>query len=152
MGIDLSRLKVGGDFVSSLIRADGDLNPANLLTAQTIGAITIQGSVQLSSFLAGDNNPDVQVGKVSVGRDWIASSLIVGLPTGSGGDPAILASVASIVIKGHAFGTAAGSDQFIFFAERIAAFKSGGAVFPMTAGADVFNLGPTFDLTVRDFA
>jgi hypothetical protein len=159
---DFSSLTVGGNFVTSSITADGDLNPANLLAAQTIGVITVKGRVESSTILVGDNDSrDVQVGTMSVGGDWIASNLFVGALTVNndgvpailaGGDPAILASVASIVIKGRAYGTVGGSDQYYFLAEQIRAFKSGGFALPMTFGPDVFNVGPTFDLTVRDSA
>jgi hypothetical protein len=158
---DLSRLKVGGSISETGIIAGGDLDPVNLLAAQTVGSITVGGGFESSGVYIGENNPDVQVGRIRVGTDWIKSSVYVGAFTVSnegipgiiaGGDPAILASVASIVIKGHVLGNFEAFDQFDFYAEHIGAFKSGGAALPMTAGADVFSIGSTFDVTVRDLA
>ena len=158
-GGDISRLTVGGNIKTSGIGAEGEANPADLLAAQTIGEIIVNGRVERSYISAGDNDrPDVQIGRISVGTNWVASSLFIGADLNfsnpmvgqGGGDPAILASIASIVIKGHVLGTVGGNDKFGFFAEKIVAFESGNAALPMTDGADTFNVGITFDTTVRD--
>jgi hypothetical protein len=158
-GGDLSRLFVGGSIKNSGIGVQGESSPADLLAAQTIGEIIVKGRMEFSSISAGSqSHPDVQVGRISVGANWIASSVSVGniVNTGGiltihpGGDPAILASIASIVIKGHVLGTVGRNDQFGFFAEKIVAFESGNAALPLTDGADTFNVGITFDTTVRD--
>src|SRR6185369_16540101 len=98
-------------------------------------------------------NPDVQVGKVSIGTKWRESSLAVGVDVGldnefgtdddaliAGGNE-IIARLASLTVKGSAFGTVSSGDHFGIVAEEIAAFKSGGAKLPLTLGASNDLLG-----------
>jgi hypothetical protein len=59
-------------------------------------------------------------------------------------------AVSHILIEGQVYGTVGGVDQFGVVAERIVACKLDGIALPMTSGMDVLNIGPTFDLTVRD--
>ena len=73
----------------------------------------------------------MQIGKVTIGGDWIASDLVAGVSNGGdgfgnandvlitepddtqpGGSPTIIASIAKIVIKGQASGTVGGSDHY----------------------------------------
>jgi hypothetical protein len=169
---DLADLTVGGNIDDTRISARGDFAPLNGLAAQTIGRIAVGGHVDTSTILAGYDstgaavNADVKFGELSVGTHWSASNLVVGVTAGLdgvfgteddaliGGGNAIFARIARVVIQGPAFGTVGGTDHFGFVAEKIGAFRSGGSALPLTFGAgnDLagFNIGPTFDLIVRE--
>jgi hypothetical protein len=138
-----------------------------------IGSLTVGGRVEHATILAGYSpalvavNGDAQIGKVKVGGDWIASNLVAGVmnaastnttfgdandaPIGPG-DPDIVATIASIAIKGIAAGTVSGTDHFGFSAERILSFKSLKFTAALTAPADeTVELSPTTDdMTIRE--
>jgi hypothetical protein len=96
------------------------------------------------------------VGSVTVGGDWTASSLAVGvLDTGGDGfgrndtlidprpDAAIRARIARIIIRGAATGGTVDGDFFGITAEKIGYAKIGGVVQPLTKGvADDILLDP----------
>ena len=107
------------------IFAAGVLNPAKAANATAIKSLTVTGSVKASHILAGYDatgaavNADVQIGAVKVTGQWIASDLVAGVRAGDDGifatgdanetlipgGNAIVAKIASITIKGAAFGT-----------------------------------------------
>ena len=153
-GHDLSRVSIGGHLLQSVVDANGDVSPVDLLAAQTIGEIAVKGRVESSYFQAGGTGaPDVQVGRISVGGSWVASGIYVGNGSANestlvGGIPAIIASIASISIKGRVSATIAGT---YFFAEQILAFKSNGVSLPLTAGRDVFQIGTDSNVTLREW-
>jgi hypothetical protein len=126
-------------------------------------------------------NGDAQIGSVSVGGDWVASNLVAGATNlgadeaagGSGfnadnlnfgdahdasiapGSAGIVASIASVTIKGQAFGTPGtlhNLDHYAFVAERIGSLKIGGHAVALAAGPhdDNLNVGETSDLTVHE--
>lgn len=169
---DLGRLKVGVNLEGSTVTVLGNLAPADPQAAQTIDTIMIGFHFDHSHLLVGYNsagdavNPDVRVGKVRVGGNWIASDFIIGASAGAddlfgtdddlliGGGNSIIARVAGIVIKGTAVGTADDTDHYGIVAESIGKLKVGSELFPFTLGArnDLagFSLGTTLDLTVRE--
>ena len=166
---DLAKLKVRGNIDDSTISVRGHSKPADLLAAKTIGTLNVNGHVDHTTILVGYDvsgralNADVHVSQVSVGTGWSASSLAVGVMAGPDGafgsaDDALIAGgrvhlvsrIGSIRIQGEAFGTIDGADHFGIVAEQILACRIGGATLSMTPGADAFEVGPTFDLTVRD--
>ena len=157
----LGAVKIGGDLESSVIVArDG------------IASAAITGSVLNSRILAGYDlnlapvNADATIGAVTVGGDWVASSLVAGAAAGdaffgnggdvliAGGNPAKVATIASIAIAGQVLGTVGGADSFGFVAEKIVSFSVGGTVFPLTAGRSNdlagLDVGATFDVKVRE--
>lgn len=170
----LGAVKIGGNVTGTAgatakIIAEGLLSPTTAKTALAIKSISIAGKTEFADILAGYNitgvasNADVQIGTVTV-RDWIASNLVVGVEANGGGfgtddddifgggeNAAIPSRIASIVIKGQAFGTVGGIDGFGFVAEQIAKFKVGRQVYPLTANLDNLPVGPTGDLRVREY-
>lgn len=171
---DLAALKVGRDLHSADVRALGTYFPQDQLTAQTIGAVTVGGRLERSTIRAGIGtdtwatpNGDVEIGKVTVGGDWIASNLVAGVNAGMDGWfgtaddlrdgylPSI-SRIAAVTVNGHAFGSTSEGDHFGVVAGEIGAFKSGGAKLPLAAGAENdlagYNIGPTFDFRVLEVA
>ena len=108
-------------------------------------------------------------GTVTVGGDWIASSLAAGAAAGANGyfgngddgkvtgtvvkDVAGLRSrIASVAIGGQALGTTAVGDHFGIVAEEVAAVTIGGTALVLAAGPDNDNLliGLTADFRVNE--
>jgi hypothetical protein len=172
-------IKITGDLAASalnaaIITARGTLAPASSAQALAIGSIKIGGSGEHAEILAGYDragppvNADAGIGRVLVGRNWIASNLIAGATAGIDGlfgtdndapisrDSSLVARIASILIKGTAMGTADGSDHFGFVAEEIGAFKTGTAKLTLTRGPNndltAQPVGSTGDLTIREVA
>jgi hypothetical protein len=140
--------------------------------------VTIGGRVEHAQILAGYEldltpaNADAQIGSVTVNGDWIASSIAAGVVPGGDGvfgtdddakmigmvkDNSIaISKIAKILIKGQAFGTVGGVDDFGFVAQHVGAFKVGATAFPLASGPgnDLagFTVGQTGDVTVREIA
>jgi hypothetical protein len=169
-GTALGSVAIKGDVLGTAdapatIAATGSLTGATLLA---IGKLTIGGRVEHAEILAGFNssldasNGHAQIGKVSVGRDWIASDISAGVDPGNagfgnaddklaaGGPAGVIAKIASIVIKGEVRGTPEGGDHFGFVAQQIGALQVGAIKYALTAGKDTLALGATSDFTVRE--
>jgi hypothetical protein len=160
---DIGSLTVGGSVIGN-ISATGRASPVYITargqavqgatTDLAIGRISIGGRVENTQFLAGYDidlnaaNADAQIGSVSVGGDWIASSIAAGATPGSNGwgsgdvkmsgpgvtdNPAILSRIAAVAIAGDIIG-AAGVD-FGFVAEGVGSFNLGGINIPLKGGA-----------------
>ena len=126
-------------------------------------------------------NGDAQIGAVKVGGDWAASNLVAGAKNlgadnaagGSGanadnvnfgdshdvsigpGSLGIIATIASITIKGQVFGTPnsfSTTDHFGFVAQKIGAVKIGGNAIVLAAGPhnDNLSVGETTDLSIHE--
>jgi hypothetical protein len=153
--VALKSLTVGGSVTDSLIRAGFEL--------------------RLSPGSAEFVNPDVSIGSVLVKGNWVRSSLAAGVATddsllgnaddflGSpstgpntgvvGGSQAIVASIASITIRGQIVGTnpPGGTDHFGFEAQQIRSFTLGTTRFPRLPGMDgPVEVGYSGDVTVRE--
>ncbi len=157
----IGAVKIGGDLDSSIIAARNG-----------VASASIAGSVLNSRILAGYDssiapvNADATIGAVAVAGDWVASSLVAGAMSTdaffgnggdaliAGGDPAKVATIASIAIAGQVLGTVGGADFYGFVAERIVSFSVGGTAFPLTAGRSNdlagLDVGATFDVKVRE--
>jgi hypothetical protein len=156
-GLALGATKIGGDLDGGRIFARGNLLPTSDTLALALGAMTVDGSVRGAKILAGVDrdgaaaNPDAQIAAVAIGRYWIASDLIAGAVGGA----SIVSKIASIRVAGTALGTVGGADSFTFAAGQIGSFKIGATTVPLAPGPsnDItpWSLGPTFDLTLREF-
>jgi hypothetical protein len=124
------------------------------ITARTrIDSLVIGGDVENARILVGYNrdedpvNADARIGKVTVKGNWIASSLVAGIDdtTDDGfgrndiviaGDstPSILSTIASVVIKGTATGSADAGDHFGISAQQIGKLSISGTKVPLTKG------------------
>jgi hypothetical protein len=108
---------------------------------------------------------------VTVGGDWVASSLAAGVVPGDDGfygdgdtnegkmsgagvtDVATVSSkITSLTIGGQVLGTVGGADFFAIMAENVVALKVGGTTIPLAAGShnDDFFLGLTGDFKVQE--
>jgi hypothetical protein len=139
-----------------------------------IGSLRVLGRVEFGLILAGvdrfgiPRNADAQVGAVSVGGDWVASSLAAGVLSTNGnfgdGDDArmsgpdvkdragLLSRIASLTIGGQALGNIAGGHHFGVVAEVVAAMAVGDTPLPLNPGPgnDNFFVGISGDFTVNE--
>jgi hypothetical protein len=146
-----------------------------------INKVAIGGSVERALILAGYSpavfgpatsfaaiNGNAQIGSVTVGGDWVASSLVAGVKDdlndgfGNSADTLIVppasdwtAKIASIVIKGTVVGAAGPGIFYGFVSHEIGSFKIGGVKVPLAPGSaspgDVIPLSPaTGDVTIRE--
>ena len=151
------------------------------MTNVAIQSLSIGGGVERANIFGGYRTDLTvgtalaQVGAVTVGRDWVASNLVVGAqnlgddgnPGGTGanadnvnfGDPHdtvigagdIHTRIASIVIRGIVAGTAAGGDHFGFSSAKIGSFKSLNYTALLTpAQNDIERSLTTGDVTIRE--
>jgi hypothetical protein len=129
--------------------------------------VSITGDVRFAEILAGNalgqTTNDGAIGAITIGGDFIASSIAAGATPGlngygigdtapATGVAAIHSSIASITIAGQALGTVGGTDQYGFVAEEIKSLKVGGSVIPLTPSAHNDNrpLGATGDLQIHE--
>jgi hypothetical protein len=161
---------VGTDVAPVVIAARGYTNLPGT-SEVVIKSLTVNGSVEHANILGGYDdtwakNADAQIGAVVVGGDWIASNLLAGTASGADlkfgtlddvlindplNDPAVTASIASILIKGQVFGTPQASDSFGFVAQRIGSMAVGGSPISLkTASKDFISLGPNFDVRLKE--
>ena len=169
-----------GDLLDSSIRAQGIISPTSTAAAQTIKSFSVGGDVNGSEILAGYNparlavNADVQIGKVRVGGNWIASDLAVGATAGADtffgtADDAlitvppgnqIIARIAKIQIRGLVRGeTPTGTERFGFVAEEIRSLlvdtspielEFGPSNDNLTADDPRYAFGPAREVVVRE--
>jgi hypothetical protein len=181
---DIGAITVGGSLVGNVtenglsrivISARGQKTVTPGATSDiAIKSLTIRGSVQLAAILAGfgpgdpdyaGSNGNASIGAVTVGHDWIASSITAGVQDGGGvgfgtvgdaiinnGGDSIIARIANILIKGIVSGSAGGSDHFGFTAQQIGSFKCLGFTATLTSATDSpIELSPvTGDVTIRE--
>lgn len=164
-------LKVKHDVIGAAIAIEGNITPATSLEATALKKLQIGGSIADSFIGVGFNaagvasNPDVQVGAISVLAGWRATSLAVGVADSTnngfgrndslivGGNAAIIARVASVVIRGPVEGSAVDGDFFGITAQQIGRMLAGSIRPALKAGADDFLLDPVNnDFRVVDFA
>lgn len=150
---------IGGDLRGN------DATPVRLHFTK-LASLTVKGSVSNAEILGGYSNTlvpvneDATIGPVTVGRDWVASSLIVGakagadMKFGTGDDAAIgtttpaLSRIASITIKGQVAGSATAGDHFGLVAQSIGPMSVGGGAY--TPGSAPIEFSAIFDdVTVR---
>jgi len=158
-----------------IISAVGEATPT--ATRDTaIKSLSVGGSVGRALILGGYGtnvtaantplaftNNDAQIGAVSVGGNWTASSLVAGVRDlgnngfGNGDDDlgaasGAIARIASVVIGGGVSGTPAAGDHFGFSSVSIGSFKAGLFTAPLSAATDpVIPLTPlTGDVSIRE--
>ncbi|MEQ1859559.1 MAG: VCBS repeat-containing protein [Chthoniobacteraceae bacterium] len=179
-GGTLGPVSIAGDVIGTaeqayLIRGAG---PLTGLASLAITSLKVGGDFERALVLAGfaaENVPvngHAQIGAISVGGDWIASSVTAGLipragaldATGffgngddkfiAGGPTNVIAIIASITIKGQVRGTLETGDRFGIVAQQINSVTIGGVKVALTPGLDSagFAIGQTPDFFVREVA
>jgi hypothetical protein len=176
---DLGTVFIRGSLIGTptnpaVISARGSAAPTGT-TDMAIGRLTVLGRVEFAQILVGVNsigdavNADAQIGAVTVGGDWAASSLAVGAVAGPDGffgnaddakmsgsvvkdDPQVFSKIASVTIAGQVLGTTGGADHFGIVAERIGAGPVGGTMLRLHAGMnnDDLPIGITGDFAVHE--
>lgn len=191
-GRDIGSLTVKGSLAGNHTGTDLSLVTISALAAVTpgdktdlaIGKISITGRVELTQILAGylsdgtaqrtltPKNPDASIGPVTVGGDWVASSLAAGAMnsgglarlgdandakisgSGTSTDTARVASIASISVTGRVIGSIAGAatENFGFVSEQIGSLKVGGVGMAMQLGPgnDQAALGHLFNMNLHE--
>lgn len=178
----IGTIKIGGSF-----RDDGRIQAVNRIAAITIGGdlhdteveifakstlagkgpdnasgkLTIGGNTETTNFILGrNNNADTGIGTISVGRAWIASTILAGTTAGTDGfigtvddakvtlgapiDTARISTIASLIIKGQALGTPASGDHFGIVAQQIGKAKIGTISYAFKANTkESFAAAPT---------
>jgi hypothetical protein len=172
----IGSVAIGGNVTGSstnpvAIMAGGSGDPA----AVVLPKITIGGSAQSLVILAGylvsgPFSADASIGRVRVGGDWIASSILAGVDPGLDGtgnlnDAAIsgpgtvdsalaISRIDRIIIGGQASGsTPTLGDHFGFVAQHIGSFRLGNTMLPLIPGphSGLENyIGITGDLSIRE--
>jgi hypothetical protein len=147
----IGAVRITGDLTAGAGAGSGELRAVELainpyvITGGKITSLTVGGSVS-GGGTAGSSVAilaDRSVGAVTVGKDWTATSLVVGLiqpgPDGWFGtaDDAILTggTLGPITIGGQVHGTATAGDTFAFLAGEVLGLKIGGTAVPLRAGA-----------------
>jgi hypothetical protein len=157
----IGAITIGGDLVDT----DIDIFAISTLAKgpdNAIGKFTIGGGFEQTFVTIGENNnADAGIGALSVGRAWIASSIIASTTKGLDGfagtgddtkvtvggpidDPARFSTIASILIKGQALGTPDGGDHFGIVAEQIGKAQIGAIKYAFKPIVkDFFAAAPT---------
>jgi len=149
---------IGNDTAVALISARGKLQPP-AGSDIAIGSISVTGRVERALIIAGrdsyglgHNNADAQITRVTVGGDWIASSLVAGADTGADGLfgtqddvrmsgpgvknlPNVLSRISNVTIGGQVIGSDGTADHFGIVAENIGVLTINGDVVPIFPGA-----------------
>jgi hypothetical protein len=177
-GTHIVSLTVKGSLVGNAtntvnIIGKGQGNPSPTVD-QAIGSVSIKGRVEFARILGGYDfnlagvNAHAQIGAVSVGKDWIASSLVAGASVGGdflfgtnddgiiGNDlTSPISTIKSLTITGHIYGTPASvlnADHYGIVARKIISVKIAGAGVALNAAidSDIVQLGTTGDVTLLE--
>lgn len=159
----------------AIIVARGQATPT-ATTDVAIGTLTVNGRAEFAQILAGvfpggaaNQNADAHITNVTIGGDWISSSISAGVLAGvdakygtaddvkvSGAgvkDVAGLSSkITSLTIGGQAYGSPSVLDHFGIVAENVGSLKVGGTVLTLFAGNgnDDFAIGLFPDFRVNE--
>ncbi|HEX8311742.1 MAG TPA: hypothetical protein VF614_10515 [Chthoniobacteraceae bacterium] len=147
----IGTISIGGSILGN------EVNTVRIVTT-TLGSLTVGKNAQYAEIAVTDLESKVQ--SLAVNGAWISSRFTFANDDGADNiygtadDPAVNAAfdgtISSIVIKGQVVGTFGGTDSYVIRAPKIGALSIAGTVYPLTAGADDFNLGITADVTVVD--
>jgi hypothetical protein len=163
----------GNNTNPAMIVARGQVNPT-ATTDVAIGTLTVNGRAEFAQIMAGvfpgnmgPQNADAQITSVTIGGDWVSSSITAGVFAGIDAkygtaddvkvagagvkDVAGLSSkITSLTIGGQAYGSPSILDHFGIVAENVGSLKVGGTVMTLFAGNgnDDFAIGlfPDFRL------
>ena len=137
----IGSISIGGDLNDTQVEIFAKSTLAGKGRDNAIGKLTIGGNFETTNVTIGENNnADAGISAISVGRAWIASSILASTTagtdgfTGTGDDSRVtigidetgrFSTIASLIIKGQAFGSTASGDHFGIVAEQIGKVKIG---------------------------
>lgn len=167
---DIGTLTIKGSIIgnatnSAKIYARGQVAPP-AGSDVAIGTLRVTGRVEYglvhagyTDLFLGGANADAQIGTVTVGGDWVASSLVAGAQAGLDGIfgtpddgkitsqdvivkdvPNVLSKITSITIGGEAIGTVFTSDHFGFVAEFVGNLSINSNLIPLLANGHNDNI------------
>jgi hypothetical protein len=170
----LGSVEIGGNVTDSIIIARGHDAPATAGAALALGGVRVGGSVTHSLIAAGLDrttvpvNPDVTIGPVFITGNFNQSDLVAGIDPGDGifgngndvaataasgafasfvgGDPAITARIAKVVIGGGVFGTPTAPIKHAIIAQQIDQLRIGGEPVTLTDNLDNLALSSSGDI------
>ncbi len=159
-------IRVGGDLRGPQSAETRILfNTSTSVPTRGFASLSVHGNVENVFIGSGVHNvsytglvPDTTLGPVTVGGDWISSSIVAGigpgvdLLTATADDEALpmnnFSRIAAITIAGQVLGSAAVNDHFGFVAHSIGPVKIAGKTYQ--PGATPIELSPiTGDVTIR---
>ena len=173
MSVTIKGGVIGKSDVPVVIAFTGKAAPASVAESIAVGTLTIKGSVANSQILIGGesvnnlNNVNAAAGTISIGGDFLASSISAGIETGNdslfgtaddepgamGSLPDIKAAIGSIIIKGRATGTLTSGDSHAIQAEEIRSVTIAGRKVALDPLAQDNQLvGPYADFRIREVA
>ncbi|HJZ94165.1 MAG TPA: hypothetical protein VKE40_25095 [Gemmataceae bacterium] len=128
----------GADFAIKSLRIGGRVEGAWIFGGVDLNGVAVNGNAQ--------------IGTVTVGGDWVASSMTSGCTStdgflGDANDAALPGAtesrIGSINIAGQVFGRRGSNETFGIFAQEIGSFRLAGVSIPLTPGQgnDTFALG-----------
>ena len=163
----LGSVKIGGEFAGTIL-ARGNLTPTTRAEATAIGSVTVGGDATgaigagYDPSLGSWTHSDVIIRAVSIGGDASGLSISAGVspgPNGKSGDDddvvapsasSVSSEITSIVIRGRVLSVAVLNAHDGFTAQKIGALQIGGVKYPLTGGADRFDLGVLGNVSVRE--
>jgi hypothetical protein len=165
---------IGNPINPVIISAGGSARPT-AISDVAIGRLTVLGGLAFARILAGVRagfmpvDADAQIGAVTVGGDWIASSLAAGAVPGANGfygdgddakmsgpgvkdESKVFSKISSVSIGGRILGSAGGTDHYGIVAERIGAGPVDGTMLHLHPGPhnDDLSIGVTGDFAVHE--
>jgi hypothetical protein len=134
----LGSSKAAGSVAIDRLEVRGDVENAQILLGYK--KVELNGTTQYQA-----KNPDASSGRVLIGGDWVATSLVAGVfdATADGfgrndqliaGDETdrIVAQIASVVIKGNAIGSTRAGDHFGIVAQEVGKLTIAGETIPLS--------------------
>jgi hypothetical protein len=180
-GVTLAAQRIGALTVGGSILGTADSNVRILVAGMplldstagpaAIGSVQVKGDVESVEILAGYDangvavNPNVRIGSITVGGDWRASSVAVGMDAGQDGffgtaddlipTPGLgyspwdgLNSLAKIQIDGRVSGTPESGDHFAITAHYIESARVSGVNLGVRFIPTAYQLAPTGDVII----
>ncbi len=156
----IAAITIGGDLNDTEVEIFAKSPLAGKGPDNAIGKLTIGGNFETINVTIGENNnADSGIGAISVGRAWIASSILASTTKGTDGfagtgddtrvtigidEPGRISTIASLIIKGQALGTPASGDHFGIVAQQIGKAKIGTVSYAFKANTkESFAAAPT---------
>jgi len=123
----------------------------NVANTLTIGGSVISGNILAGYDASGPVSGNVAIGKMSIGGNFIGSNIAVGVEAGGDGlfgtnddsligTPTLISRIASLQIKGFAFGSTNTAEQYGVVAAGFGSVSVAGVNYPTNPGSPGFQL------------
>ena len=139
----------------------------DVVSAEIVTGFTITSTLNDTGFTNPTSSPNAVArptagfGKVTVGGNWVASSIAADVSSGTDGFygttddrlgyASTVAAIQSIVIKGTVTGSSGTGDNYGFVAKTIGSFRALNSTPQLAVnGVDIFSIGATGDVSLRE--